>query len=78
MCHSDGKPLFAEIVKQAVSEYSYSQINHSVIENSINQLHPKDPELMLQFGNLVANTTLGYSPWHLRLTQMMYVLEKFL
>ena len=67
----DGKPLFAQLTRKIVTELSYSQINQDVIENSMNQLYPKDPELMLQFGCLLSNTTLGYSPWHLRLTQMM-------
>lgn len=71
MSHNDGKPLFAQVAKQVVDEFNCSQINQSVLENRMNQLYPKEPELLLQFGSLLSNTTLGYSPWHLRLTQMM-------
>lgn len=67
----DGKPLFAQVAKQVVEDYSYSEINQNVLENSMNQLYPNEPELLLQFGSLLSNTTLGYSPWHLRLTQML-------
>jgi hypothetical protein len=71
MDQHDGKPMFAQVTRKIVGELNYCQIDQGVVENTMNQLYPKDPELMLQFGSLLSNTTLGYSPWHLRLTQMM-------
>ncbi|KAK4005559.1 NOGO-B receptor [Daphnia magna] len=71
MNHYDGKSLFTQVAQRIVDELNYSQIDQSVVEQAINQFYPKEPELMVQFGSLLSNTTLGYSPWHLRLTQMM-------
>lgn len=66
MNSNDGKPFVATLVKQLNHS---GMSNQSSLENTINQFYPRDPELMLQFGNV--NTTLGYPPWLLSNTEIM-------
>lgn len=69
MSHQDGRAKFAGIAKEVAA--TSQNVQQCDIENKMNLAYPKEPEVLLQFGNLRSNTTLGYPPWYLRLTQMM-------
>ena len=69
MSHQDGKAKFADIAKEVASHTE--KVQQCDIEHKMNLAYPREPVVLLQFGNLRSNTTLGYPPWYLRLTQMM-------
>ena len=71
---SDGRPLLAKMARElARSSSPSSEVDQAGVELMMDRLHPKEPELLLQFSGsrILSNSTMGFPPWHLRLTQMM-------